>query len=91
MIKIYFDNAAVFFEFDGNWLGTLLYIGNNKFYLKFKTEEKVESTLLFPAYNYIEAILHTLVIIGQEDDRINRACQMTAQMITRGDDLTTRD
>ena len=91
MIKIYFDNTGVFFEFEGAWLGTLLYIGNNKFYLKAKTNERLEDTMLFQAYNYIDAILRTLDILGQKDDRINRACQMTAQMLTRGGDLTTKN
>lgn len=87
MIKIYFDNAAVFFEFEGAWLGTLLYIGNNKFYLKYKADERTEDTLLFTAYNYIVAILHSLEKIALRDERVKRACQMTAQMITRGGEL----
>ena len=84
MIKIYFDNAAVFFEFKGAWLGTLLYIGNNKFYLKYRAGEKAEDTLLFTAYNYIVAILNSLEEIAIVNERVKRACQMTAQMITRG-------
>ena len=87
MIKIYFDNAAVFFEFEGAWLGTLLYIGNNKFYLKYKTGERVEDTRLFTTYNYIVAIIHSLEKISLRDERIKKACQMTAQMITRGGEL----
>ena len=87
MIKIYFDNAAVFFEFEGTWVGTLLYIGNNKFYLKYKADEKAEDTLLFKAYNYIVAILNSLEEIALGEERVKRACQMTAQMITRGGEL----
>ena len=87
MIKICFDNTSVFFEFEGAWLGTLLYIGNNKFYLKFKTSEGTEDTWLFTTYNYIVAILHSLEKIALRDERVKRACQMTAQMITRGGEL----
>lgn len=91
MIKIYFDNTAVFFEFEGAWLGTLLYIGNNKFYLKYKADEKGEIAGLFTTYNYINAILHSLEIIGLRGDRIRNACQMTAQMITLGRGAADKD
>lgn len=91
MIKICFDSTAVFFEFEGSWLGTLLYIGNNTFYLKYKTDEKGEIDYLFTEYNYINAILRSLEIIGLRGDRVRNACQMMAQMITRGGELTSRD
>lgn len=89
MIKICFDSSAVFFEFEGEWTGTLLYIGNNKFYFKFKSSEGMEDACLFTAYNYIVAILHSLEKIALRDERVKRACQMTAQMITRGGELRT--
>ena len=91
MIKIYFDNAAVFFEFEGSWAGTLLYIGNNKFYLKYKANEKGEIAWIFTAYDYINAILRSLEIIGLIGDRVRNACQMTAQMITLGSGVTDKD
>lgn len=91
MIKIYFDNATVFFEFEGSWVGTLLYIGNNKFYLKYKSDEKEEIAWLFTTYNYINAILRSLEIIGLRDDRVRKACQMTAQMITLGSGVADKD
>ena len=91
MIKIYFDNTAVFFEFEGVWLGTLLYIGNNKFYLKYKSDEGVEDNCLCNAYNYIDAILLCLDIISKREGRIERACKMTAQMLTRGGEITSKD
>lgn len=89
MIKICFDNTAVFFEFEGVWLGTLLYIGNNKFYLKYKSDDGAEDDFLFTAYNYTVAILHSLEKIALREGRVKRACQMTAQMITRGGELRT--
>ena len=91
MIKIYFDNAAVFFEFKGAWLGTLLYVGSNKFYLKYKSGEKEEIAWIFTTYNYINAILRSLEIIGLRDDRVGKACQMTAQMITLGSGVADKD
>ena len=91
MIKIYFDNTAVFFEFEGAWLGTLLYIGNNKFYFKFKSDEGVEDNCLFTSYNYIDAILYCLVVISRREGRIKRACEITTQMITHGGEVTSKD
>ena len=89
MIKIYFDNTSVFFEFEGAWLGTMLYIGNNKFYLKYKSGDGVEDDCLCMAYSYLEAIIHCLDEIGAKDDRIKRACKMTQQMITRGGEINS--
>ena len=91
MIKIYFDNAAVFFEFEGVWLGTLLYIGNNKFYLKYKADEGAEDNILFVSYNYIDAILYSLIIIGRRNERLKRVCEITAQMLTKGGEIYRKD
>lgn len=91
MIKIYFDSMAVFFEFESVWLGTLLYIGNNKFYFKYKSDEGVEDICICMAYNYIDAILQCLNIIGAREGRIERACKMTAQMLTRGGEVNGKN
>lgn len=72
-------------------MGTLLYIGNNKFYLKYESDEKEALAWLFTTYNYINAILRSLEIIGLRDDRVRKACQMTAQMITLGSGVADKD
>ena len=91
MIKIHLDNMMVFFEFESEWLGSMFYIGNNKFYFKYKADEGVEDNCLCEAYNYIDAILICLNIIGERKGRIERACKITAQMITIGGEVTSRD
>lgn len=45
MIKIHLDNMMVFFEFESEWLGSMFYIGNNKFYFKYKAIDGTEESV----------------------------------------------
>lgn len=84
MIKIHLDNMTVFFEFESSWLGSMMYIGNNKFYLKYKTADGTEDNVIFTAKNYMDAIQGALSFISEPGGRIGRACQMTTEMICQG-------
>lgn len=77
MIKIHLDNMTVFFEFESEWLGSMFYIGNNNFYLKYKTADGTEESVIFPAKDYLKAMQLALTFISARGGRIGQACQMT--------------
>ena len=84
MIKIHLDNMTVFFEFESEWLGSMFYIGNNKFYFKYKAADGTEESVIFPAKDYMSAMQGALSFISERGGRIGRACQMTTEMICQG-------
>ena len=84
MIKIHLDNMTVFFEFESSWLGSMMYIGNNKFYFKYKATDGTEESVIFQAKDYLEAMRVALSFICARGGRIGRACQMTTEMILQG-------
>lgn len=89
MIKIHMDNMVVFFEFESEWLGSMLYIGNNKFYFKYKAIDGTEESVIFTAKDYLDAMQTALNYLSVRGGRIGRACQMTTEMILKG--LALRD
>lgn len=89
MIKIHLDNMMVFFEFESEWLGSMFYIGNNKFYFKYKAIDGTEESVIFTAKDYLDAMQTALSYLSVRGGRIGRACQMTTEMICQG--LALRD
>ena len=87
MIKIHMDNMMVFFEFESEWLGSMFYIGNNKFYFKYKAADGTEKSVIFQAKDYLEAMQRALSFICERGGRIGWACLMTTEMILQGLDL----
>lgn len=89
MIKIHLDNMIVFFEFESEWLGSMFYIGNTKFYFKYKAIVGTEENAIFTAIDYLDAMQKALNYLSVRGGRIGRACQMTTEMILQG--LALRD